>query len=165
MTDFHTADLLDQHEDAARAGRVRVVEPMFRAYGGRARFHGAIATLKVFEDNTLVRKALEAPGNGRVLVIDGGGSKRCALVGDQLAQLGVKNGWAGIVVHGCIRDAAAMAGMDIGLRALDTHPLKSIKKGVGDPDIAVTFGGVTFAPGEHLYADEDGVVVAPDPLL
>lgn len=165
MIDFQTADLLDQHEAAARAGRVRVVEPMFKHYGGRRRFCGTISTLKVFEDNSLVRKALETAGNGRVLVIDGGGSKRCALVGDQLAQLGAKNGWAGIVVFGCIRDSAAMAGMDIGLRALDTHPLKSIKKGGGDADIAVSFGGVTFAPGEQLYADEDGIVVAPTPLL
>lgn len=165
MKDFQTADLLDQNEVAAHAGRVRVVEPMFRHYGGRRRFCGTISTLKVFEDNSLVRKALETAGNGRVLVIDGGGSKRCALVGDQLAQLGVKNGWAGIVVFGCIRDSAAMAGMDIGLRALDTHPLKSIKKGAGDADIPVSFGGVSFAPGEQLYADEDGIVVAPAPLL
>ena len=165
MKDFQTADLLDQHEEAARAGRVRVVEPMFSHYGGRRRFCGTISTLKVFEDNSLVRKALETAGNGRVLVIDGGGSKRCALVGDQIAQLGVKNGWAGIVVFGCIRDSAAMAGMDIGLRALDTHPLKSIKKGAGDADIPVSFGGVSFAPGEQLYADEDGIVVAPAPLL
>jgi regulator of ribonuclease activity A len=164
MTNFQTADLLDQHEEAARAGRVRVVEPMFKHYGGRRRFHGAISTLKVFEDNSLVRKALETPGKGKVLVIDGGGSKRCALVGDQLALLGVKNGWAGIVVYGCIRDSAAMAALDIGLRALDTHPLKSIKNGVGEAEIAVSFGGVSFAPGEHLYADEDGVVVAPAPL-
>ena len=165
MSDFQTPDLLDRHEDAARAGRVRVVEPMFRHYGGRQRFQGPISTLKVYEDNSLVRKALEAAGNGRILVIDGGGSKRCALVGDQLALLGVKNGWAGIVVFGCIRDSAAIAAMDIGLRALDTHPLKSIKKGAGDADIAVTFGGVTFSPGECLYADEDGIVVAPTPLL
>lgn len=165
MTDFQTADLLDQHEEAARTGRVRVVEPMFKPYGGRQRFCGPISTLKVFEDNSLVRKALESPGNGRVLVIDGGGSRRCALVGDQLAQLGVKNGWAGIVVFGCIRDSAAMAGMDIGLRALDTHPLKSIKKGAGDADIAITFGGVTFTPDELLYADEDGIVLAQTPLL
>lgn len=164
MNEFHTADLLDQHEEAARAGIVRVVEPMFKHYGGRPRFHGPISTLKLFEDNSLVRNALQAAGNGRVLVIDGGGSRRCALVGDQLAQLGVQNGWAGIVVYGCIRDCAAMASMDIGLRALDTHPLKSIKKGVGDADIPVTFGGVTFKPGDLLYADEDGIVVSATSL-
>lgn len=164
MGDFQTADLLDQHEAAARAGTVRIVEPMFKAFGGRSRFSGAISTLKVFEDNSLVRKALEVEGNGRVLVIDGGGSKRCALVGDQLALLGVKNGWAGIVVFGAIRDSAAMSKMDLGVLALATHPLKSIKKGAGDIDIAISFGGVTFLPGEMLYADEDGIVVAPNAL-
>lgn len=165
MSDFQTADLLDQHEDAARVARVRVVEPMFRDFGGRRRFCGPISTLKVFEDNSLVRKALEGAGNGRVLVIDGGGSKRCALVGDQLALLAAKNGWSGIVVFGCIRDSAAIAAMDIGLRALGTHPLKSIKKGAGDADIVIAFGGVTFTPGEYLYADEDGIIVAPQPLV
>ena len=110
--DYQTADLCDKHEERVRAGELRVLEPMLNSYGGREAFHGRIATLKLHEDNSLVRKALESPGEGRVLVIDGGGSKRCALVGDQLAQLGVKNGWAGIVVFGCIRDSAAVAGMD-----------------------------------------------------
>ncbi len=158
--DFQTADLCDQHE-----GKVRVVTPMFRSFGGRRAFHGPIATLKLFEDNSLVRKALESAGNGRVLVVDGGGSLRCALVGDQLAQLGVKNNWAGIVVYGCIRDARAIGGMEIGVFALATHPQKSVKKGVGDADLPVTFGGVTFVPGQHLYADEDGVIVAETALL
>lgn len=158
--DFQTADLCDAHE-----GKLRVVAPMFRSYGGRVRFAGPIATLKLFEDNSLVRAALETPGQGRVLVVDGGGSMRCALVGDQLAQLGVKNGWAGVLVYGCIRDSRAIGEMDIGALALGTHPQKSIKKGVGDVDIPVTFGGVTFAPGEYVYADEDGVVVAASPLL
>lgn len=158
--DFQTADLCDAHE-----GKLRVVAPMFRSYGGRARFAGPIATLKLFEDNSLVRTALETPGLGRVLVVDGGGSMRCALVGDQLAQLGVKNGWAGVLVYGCIRDSRAIGEMDIGALALGTHPQKSIKKGAGDVDIPVTFGGVTFAPGEYIYADEDGVVVAASPLF
>jgi regulator of ribonuclease activity A len=158
--DFQTADLCDQHE-----GKVRVVAPMFRSYGGRRAFHGPIATLKLFEDNSLVRKALESAGDGRVLVVDGGGSLRCALVGDQLAQLGVKNNWAGIVVYGCIRDARAIGGMDIGVFALATHPQKSVKKGVGDADLPLSFGGVTFVPGHHLYADEDGVIVAETALV
>lgn len=162
--EFQTADLCDKHEDQIRAGVVRVVEPMFNSYGGRDAFHGVIATLKVFEDNSLVRKALEAPGDGRVLVIDGGGSLRCALVGDQLAQLGAKNGWAGIVVYGCIRDSKVIGEIAIGMFALDTHPLKSIKKGAGEIDIPVSFGGVSFIPGQHLYADEDGVLVAPSTL-
>ncbi|MDR2239807.1 MAG: ribonuclease E activity regulator RraA [Zoogloeaceae bacterium] len=161
---FHTADLCDQYEEQARAGQVQVLEPMLNSYGDRAVFHGRIATLKLFEDNSLVRKALESAGAGRVLVIDGGGSLRCALVGDQLAALGVKNGWAGIVVYGCIRDSAAIGEMDIGVLALDTHPLKSIKKGSGETDIAVRFGGVTFTPGHYLYADEDGVLISPTEL-
>ncbi|THF60619.1 ribonuclease E activity regulator RraA [Pseudothauera rhizosphaerae] len=158
--DIQTADLCDANE-----GRVHVVAPLFRSYGGRTAFGGPIATLKVFEDNSLVRTALEGPGEGRVLVIDGGGSLRCALVGDQLALLGVKNGWAGVIVYGCIRDSKAIGGMDIGAFALATHPLKSIKRGVGERDIPVTFGGVTFVPGHHVYADEDGVIVAEQGLL
>ncbi len=157
---FQTADLSDTHDQA-----VRVVDPMFRSYGGKAAFHGPITTLKLFEDNTLVRSTLETPGNGRVLVVDGGGSMRCAMVGDQLGVLAVKNGWAGIVVYGCIRDSKAMGTMDVGVFALGTHPRKSVKKGVGDADIPVTFGGVTFTPGEHLYADEDGVLVSAQALL
>ena len=161
--DFATCDLLDNHETKPELA-LRVVEPMFKAYGRHARFCGPIETLKVFEDNSLVREALASPGNGRVLVIDGGGSKRCALVGDQLGALGVKNGWTGIVVWGCIRDSAVINQQAIGVRALNTHPLKSIKKGAGDRGIAVTFGGVTFTPGEWLYADEDGVIVSKSAL-
>ncbi|NDU93183.1 MAG: ribonuclease E activity regulator RraA, partial [Ferrovum sp.] len=122
-------------------------------------FGGQLATIKVIEDNTLVRAALETPGFGRVLVVDGGGSLRCALVGDQLASLGVKHGWAGIIVYGCIRDSQAISGMPIGVQALGTHPRKSIKKGEGAADIPVTFAGITFKPGAWLYADDDGLVV------
>lgn len=156
---FKTPDLCDEFE--AQLGKtVRVVAPMFQRYGGRSSFSGEIVTLKVFEDNSLVREAFAANGQGKVLVIDGGGSMRCALVGDQLAILAHKNGWEGVIVYGCIRDSADINGIDIGIRALNTHPQKSIKKGVGDRDIAVTFGGVTFNPGETLYADEDGVLVS-----
>ncbi|MBI3524156.1 MAG: ribonuclease E activity regulator RraA [Betaproteobacteria bacterium] len=158
--DLHTADLLDANEDQLRLGRVRVAAPMFRSFGGRAAFHGTIATLKLFEDNSLVRKAVAQPGAGRVLVIDGGGSLRCALVGDQLAQLAVSNGWTGLIVYGCIRDARAIAGMAIGVFALGTHPRKTEKKNIGDANIPVSFGGVTFQPGEYLYADEDGVIIS-----
>lgn len=157
--DLLVADLCDAHE-----GKLRVVEPMFNSFGGRTAFFGPIATLKLFEDNSLVRKALESAGEGRVLVIDGGGSLRRALVGDQLAALGVKNGWAGIVVYGCIRDSRAIGVMDIGVLAIDTHPMKTVKKNAGEPDIPVTFGGVTFNPGEWLYADEDGVVISATAL-
>ena len=153
--DLLTTDLCDAHED-----KVRVVEPMFSSFGGRAAFFGRIATLKLFEDNSLVRKALESPGEGRVLVIDGGGSLRRALVGDQLAALGVTNDWAGVVVYGCIRDSRAIGEMEIGVLAIDTHPMKTVKRNVGEADVPVTFGGVTFTPGEWLYADEDGVIVS-----
>lgn len=151
---FTTPDLYDAHEKD-----VQVAEPLFRNYGGAARFCGSIATLKLHEDNSLVRTALEEPGDGRVLVIDGGGSLRCALVGDQLAVLAKKNGWSGIVVNGCIRDSVEIGRMDIGVKALNTNPRKSVKKGAGDRDIPVAFAGVTFRPGDFVYADEDGLLV------
>lgn len=152
---FSTPDLYDAHEQD-----VRVAEPLFRSYGGAARFHGPVATVKVFEDNSLVREALSEPGQGRVLVVDGGGSLRCALVGDQLAVLGHKNGWAGIIVRGCIRDSAEIGRINIGVKALNTNPRKSVKKGTGERNIPVTFAGVTFHPRDHVYADEDGILVA-----
>ena len=158
--DFQTTDLCDANE-----GKVRAVAPMFRSYGGKTRFSGPIRTLKVFEDNALVRSTLETAGKGAVLVVDAGGSMRCAMVGDQLALLGVKNNWAGVIVYGCIRDSGPIASMEIGVFALGTHPMKSIKKGAGDVDIPVTFGGVTFTPGQYIYADEDGVIVSETPLL
>lgn len=163
-TTLATADLCDQHEAELRDGRLRVIAPMFRSFGGRSAFAGPAATLKLFEDNSFVRKALEEPGDGRVLVIDGGGSLRRAVVGDQLAALAVKNGWSGLVVYGCIRDSAAIGRMDIGVLALATHPQKTDKKNVGEADVPVCFGGVTIRPGEWLYADEDGVLVAELPL-
>ncbi len=157
--DLLTTDLCDANED-----KVRVVEPMFSSFGGRAAFHGRIATLKLFEDNSLVRTTLETPGDGRVLVVDGGGSLRRALVGDQLAALAVKNAWTGIVVYGCIRDSRAIGEMDLGVFAVDTHPMKTKKMNSGEANIPVTFGGVTFLPGDWLYADEDGVIVSADAL-
>lgn len=162
---FKTPDLLDDNEALSRNGGIRVVAPMFQRYGARPSFSGQIVTLKLFEDNSLVREAFAEDGKGKVLVIDGGGSMRCALVGDQLAILAQKNGWEGVIVYGCIRDSVDINGVDIGVRALNTHPLKSVKKGAGDRNIGVTFGGVTFVPGEWLYADEDGVIVSPQSLL
>ena len=152
---YQTADLCDKYEND-----LRICAPMFRSYGGRRSFHGPISTLKLFEDNSLVRKALESSGEGRVLVIDGGGSMRRALVGDQIAQLGVANGWSGVIVYGCIRDSAAIGEMDIGMFALGTHPLKTLKRNVGEADIPVSFGGIEFRPGDFLYADDDGVIVS-----
>lgn len=158
--EFATADLYDANEDS-----VQVALPMFGDFGGRLTFHGPIATVKVHEDNTLVRKALEEKGEGRVLVVDGGESLRCALVGDMLAELGRDNGWAGIIVSGCIRDSAVIATIDIGVKAIGTNPRKSLKLNAGQRDVPVSFAGVTFTPGEYVYADEDGILLSKKPLL
>ncbi len=155
MATFATADLCDEHSN-----KLSIVAPMFMAFGGRAAFCGKIRTLKVFEDNALVRQTLSTSGDGSVLVVDGGGSMRCALVGDQLALLAQQNHWSGVIVYGCVRDSVAMKTMDVGIRALNTHPLRSMRKGVGDLDIPVVFGGVKFSPGHWLYADADGIVVS-----
>jgi regulator of ribonuclease activity A len=157
---FSTADLYDAHEKT-----VQVSEPGLLNFGGRVRFSGPVSTIKTFEDNTLVRAALEEPGKGRVLVVDGGGSGRCALLGDRLADLGVRNGWAGVVIYGCVRDVAALADADIGIRALGSTPRRSAKNNAGERDIPVAFHGVTFRPGEYLYADGDGILMSPEKLL
>lgn len=153
---FKTTDLCDEY-----SGSLSIAAPGFIDYGGKSAFAGLIQTIKTFEDNTLVRKALEEPGKGQVLVVDGGGSMRCALLGDQLAALAIENGWAGVLVNGCIRDAADIGTMDIGVKALGAHPLKSIKNNYGHTNVPVTFAGITFHPGHHLYADDDGIVVSP----
>lgn len=155
MSSVATADLYDQYGED-----LQIAAPIFRDFGGDIAFEGPVVTLKVFEDNSLVRSALEEPGDGRVLVVDGGGSLRCALVGDMLAELGRKNGWAGIVVYGCVRDADAMAGMTIGIKALATNPRKSVKKGEGARDLTLRFADLVVQPGHYLYADRDGIVVA-----
>jgi regulator of ribonuclease activity A len=153
---YATTDLCDAHPD------IQVCDPVFQAFGGNLRFSGPIATLKVFEDNTLVKQAVEGPGEGRVLVVDGGGSKRCGLVGGNLAVSAAQNGWAGIVVHGCIRDADELAEQPLGVRALAAFPRKS-QRGLhsGQVGIPVIFAGVVFREGEWLCADADGVVVLP----
>ena len=150
-----TADLCDQHGD-----RIAVAAPIFRVFGARPRFAGPIATLECFEDNSLVRTMLEEAGAGRVLVVDGRGSLRCALVGGNLAVLAHRNGWSGIVVNGCVRDAAELRQVDVGILALATNPRRSEKRGAGRRDVAVAFADVTFRPGAWVCADEDGLVVA-----
>ena len=154
-----TTDLSDGHPDA------QVCEPVFRDFGGRKAFHGAIKTLKIFEDNALVRATLETAGENRVLVLDAGGSMRCAVLGGNLGQLAVKNGWAGLVINGCIRDSEEIAGQPVGVKALAVHPRKS-EKGLHSAlaDRVVSFAGVTFRPGAWLYADADGVVVSERPI-
>ncbi len=158
--EFLTTDLCDDHGES-----VIVLEPMFRGFGGNRRFCGPIATLKLFEDNALVRTVLSEPGGGRVLVVDGGGSLRCALLGDMIGEDAVKNGWEGVIVYGCVRDVDALGTLDLGVQALGAIPLKSNRRGEGQKDIAVTFGGVTFRPGEYVYADNNGVVVSAKKLV
>jgi regulator of ribonuclease activity A len=157
---FATADLCDAHPD------LQVLEPLFVDFGRLSSFCGMVATVKVFEDNALVRSLLEEPGAGRVLVVDGGGSRRCALVGGNLAKLAVANGWKGLIVNGCIRDSAEIRAIGVGLKALATHPRKS-EKGLhsGRANLTVAFAGATFEPGHWVYADADGVVVSPTALL
>jgi regulator of ribonuclease activity A len=150
-----TADLYDELGE-----QLKVAAPIFRDFGGRSSFEGPLATVKVFEDNSLVRASLSEAGAGRVLVVDGGGSLRCALLGDQLAKLAYTNGWAGVVVWGCVRDVEALAEIPLGVKALGAIPRKSAKLGEGTRQVPVRFAEVEFVPGEYLLADRDGVVVS-----
>jgi regulator of ribonuclease activity A len=156
---FATADLIDAYEDTLQS-----CDLQFQNFGGQTRFHGPIRTVLCREDNVLVRQTLSQPGHGSVLVIDGGGSLHRALVGDVIAGLAIQNGWAGLVIHGAIRDAAAIRTMAIGLKALGTNPRRCKKTGDGAIVVPVAFGGVIFTPGSHLYADEDGILVSGEAL-
>lgn len=156
---FKTADLSDDHRD-----QLKVPENLFTHYGMKQRFAGEIVTIKLFEDNVLAKAELEKPGKGKVLVVDGGGSMRVALMGDNVAALAIENEWEGVLIYGAIRDSADINEMEVGVKALGTHPFKSVKKGEGDVNIPVTFAGITFHPGEYLYSDEDGIIVAPNKL-
>jgi regulator of ribonuclease activity A len=149
-----TADLVDDI-----GAEVRSCDVQFRQFGARAQFAGQISTVRCFQDNALLKSVLSEPGAGRVLVIDGAGSLHTALVGDVIAELARSNGWSGLVVHGAVRDAAALRGIDIGIKALGTNPRKSRKTGAGDRDLPVELGGVTFVPGDVAYSDDDGIVV------
>lgn len=157
---FVTCDLCDENPDD-----VRVLEPMLSQFGGRECFGGEIVTVKCFEDNSRVKETLGTPGAGKVLVVDGGGSLRCALLGDMIGEDAVKNGWEGVIVYGCVRDVDALGTLDLGVQALASIPLKSNRRGEGQKDIPVTFGGVTFRSGEYVYADNNGVVVSAKRLL
>lgn len=152
-------ELCDQFPD-----QVQVVEPMFGNFGGKERFGGEIVTLKAFEDNSLVREQVALPGEGKVLVVDGGASMRRAMLGDMLAEKATKNGWEGIIIYGCIRDVNAISDLDIGVQALGCHPMKTEKKGLGELNVDVTFGGVTFKSGQYVYADNNGVLVSAEKL-
>jgi len=151
---YSTADLADRE-----GADVRSCDVQFRQYGGRAEFAGRIRTVTCFQDNALLKKVLSEPGEGQVLVIDGGGSVHTALIGDLIAELGRSNGWSGVVVNGAVRDSAVLAGMDFGIKALGTNPRKSTKNGDGLLDQVVQLGGVRFVPGEYLVSDQDGIVV------
>ncbi|TWT18671.1 RraA family protein [Luteimonas marina] len=156
---MNTCDLCDAFED-----KVRVLELPLRDYGGRVAFSGLVSTVKALEDNSRVREAVAEPGEGRVLVIDGGGSLRRSMLGDMLAEKAVASGWSGVLVHGAIRDSVAIGRLDLGVKALATCPLKTDKRGQGLRDVPVAFGGLVIVPGQWLAADEDGVVVADAPL-
>lgn len=149
-----TSDLFDEH-----AARASTCETQFRSFGGVRAFSGRIATVRCHEDNVLVKQRVGEPGAGRVLVVDAGGSLRCALVGDNVAGAALANGWAGLVIHGCVRDVAALAELQLGILAVGTNPRPSGKTGAGEVDVPVSFGGCTFVPGDELYADEDGILV------
>ncbi len=161
---FATTDLCDDNGQLLEDGRLAVLPPSFRHFGKQVRFSGRVTTLKVFEDNALVRAMLETQGNGNVLVIDGGGSLRRALVGGQLGLLAQDNGWSGIVVDGCIRDSDEINACEIGVRALAAHPQKSGKKGAGERNVRVHICGVPVNPGDWIYADADGILVAQQKL-
>jgi regulator of ribonuclease activity A len=149
-----TADLVDELGERARSCDVQ-----FRSYGGRSRSMGRVRTVRVHEDNALVKQVLSEPGNGTVLVVDGGGSVHTALVGDIIAGSAVDSGWNGLIVHGAIRDVVAIGSLDLAVKALGSNPRKSAKTGTGDVDVPVYLGGVTFSPGDELYSDEDGIVL------
>ena len=161
---FSTCDLCDEHISDS-SGEFRVLAPVFRSFGAHTSFWGEICTVQCLDDNSLVRAILAAPGNGRVLVVDGGGSLRRALVGGKVAASAADNGWAGVLVYGCVRDVAELGATPVGLFALALHPMPTVKQGQGLRDVAVQVAGVWVRPGDWLYADEDGVVVSRHNLL
>ncbi len=153
-----TADLSDEYPG------VRICDPVFRSFGGNSQFYGEIRTVKCFEDNTCVRRSLSEKVEGAVLVVDAGGSQRCAMLGDMMARMGADNGWAGAIFYGMIRDSAEIDKMPFGVKALGTTPIRSVKEGLGKQDVPVKFAGVTFTSGEYVYADEDGIIVSSTQL-
>lgn len=159
MNHYLTPDLCDEYP-----GLVQVVEPMFNNYGLHESFGGEIVTVKCFEDNSKVKALVDTDGKGKVMVVDGGGSMRHALLGDMLAEKAAKNGWEGLIIYGCIRDVDAIMETELGVQALGTNPLKTDKRGLGDVNVTVKFGGVEFVPGQFVYADNNGVIVSPKAL-
>ncbi|MGB8696416.1 ribonuclease E activity regulator RraA [Acinetobacter sp.] len=163
---FVTCDLLDDHPDK----EIQVVIPsmdgkFFKSYGARKSFAGQVVTVKCFEDNSRVKELLATDGTGKVLVVDGGASMRCALMGDMIAESAVKNHWNGVVIYGCVRDVDAIAELDLGVHALAATPQKSNRKGIGEVDLTLYFGGVNISSGNYLYADNNGIVIAQEKLV
>jgi len=152
---YSVPDICDEFID-----EISVLEPLFADFGGKEKFSGEVVTIKCFEDNSLVGDAVRSPGEGRVLVVDGGGSLRHALLGDLLAAAAVKNGWQGLLINGCVRDVEILESIDLGVKALNIHPVKTEKRGEGRLNVNVTFAGSTIHPGSYLYADANGVAVA-----
>ncbi len=157
--EYNTSELCDIYLD-----QVDVIEPMFNSYGGRSSFGGQITTVKCFEDNALLRTVLQQPGVGRVLLVDGGGSLRRALIDADIALLATENEWEGLIVYGSVRNVDDLDELEIGIQAIASIPVGAEQQGVGDIDIAVNFGGVTFLPEDHIYADNTGVILSPEPL-
>lgn len=155
-----TPDLCDAYPDL-----VRVLEPIFKNYGGRSSFGGEIVTVKCFEDNSVVKENAGKAGQGKVMVVDGGGSLKKALLGDLIAETALNNGWAGFIIYGCIRDVEPISNMQIGVKALNSIPLKTQRKGKGENNVKITFGGVAFNPGEYVYADTTGIIVSSELLI
>ncbi|WP_163124295.1 ribonuclease E activity regulator RraA [Acinetobacter portensis] len=163
---FVTCDLLDDHPDLD----IQVLIPsldgkFFKSYGARKSFSGQVVTVKCFEDNSRVKELLATDGTGKVLVVDGGASMRCALMGDMIAESAVNNHWNGVIIYGCIRDVDAIAELDLGVHALAAIPQKSNRKGVGETDIEISFGNVQFNSGHYVYADNNGIIVSKEKLV
>ncbi len=164
MSNISTPDFCDAYEDQIASGNVRVLDAIFRNYGGRDSFFGEAITIKCFEDNSVVKQLVGTPGHGRVIVMDGGGSLRRAILGDILAEKAAQNGWAGLVINGCIRDCNEIAATDIGVKALNTHPMKTEKRGLGDLNVDLTFAGHTIRNGDWVYSDNNGILVSDQVL-
>ena len=153
-----TPDLCDKYENDESVD-LRVLDSIFTSYGGLKQFYGKVVTIKCFEDNSLLKELAGTPGKGRVIIMDGGGSLRRAILGDMIAANAVKNGWAGLIINGCVRDVDELAMINIGVKALNTHPIKTEKRGIGDLNIRVTFAGQTIKPNDWIYADNNGVII------
>ena len=159
MKIFNTADLCDDHQD------IQVAEPMFKSYGQRKKFFGKIRTVEVLDDNSYVKRLVDEKVNGDVMVIDGRGSKKCALLGDNLARIAADNGWAGFIINGCIRDSEIISTIDIGIKAINVMPNKSQKKDQGSYKKSLSFANVIFKEGDYAYSDSDGIIISKDLLF